>query len=289
MPSRGDCILKVRAMDNGLVDEIKAHSIEIKLKAVFQNSCYGFYNDKLITILPRQKALLPRSITVKDPWEIHNFTPGQILSLGYHHRDTLRVEETTKKITLSLKEEVYQDLFFKQGQIKRFLQSSKSFTLGIGKVFDLSFEKKDKDHIDFTNSMEQEINERILEIIFSLREEKEIQAKNIIGYGVGLTPSADDFLLGLFSLLEAKGQEKKRENLKKYSKSHLHGTTEVSQFMLTYAMEYYAYPQFLVDYLHKPGEENEDFKEFLAHGSTSGMDLLAGVYAGMQIISQEDL
>lgn len=279
--------MNIKAMDQGLLPYLDGPSIDIKLTAVFQNSCYGFYEDVLITILPENKSLLPRSVTLEGPWRSSNFKIGQVLSLGYGSRDTLRIHEGTKRQDLSLQGQGLLDLVYKFPQIRGFLYLSESFPIGIGKVFDL-YPSKDQHFVAGSlNLMEDEIKSRIIAIIAALKEKKEIQAKNIIGYGLGLTPSADDFLLGIASVLEGQGQEGRREKLKDYILAHVEGTTEVSRFMLYYGTQSHIYPQFLKEFLTKSINLNEDFKGFLAHGSTSGMDLLAGVFAGIQIVMED--
>ncbi len=277
--------MKIREIDQDLLSYIDEGLMEISLTAVFENSCYGFYKDVLITLLPREKSLLPRSMSIEGSWRSNEFRIGQMLSVGPGFYKSLRLCNATKSLNLSLKGKIYLDLPEKKRQIKEFLCSSKEFLFGIGKVFDLT----PRDEIGgkvLRNSMEVEMGRRIQEVIQTVKDEKEVQAKNIVGYGMGLTPSADDFLLGILSVLEASGQERKRERLKEYVLKHYEGTTEVSKYMLHYGAVDHIYPKFLQDFLVKSMDSLEDFHGFIAHGSTSGADLLAGVMVGIEIMME---
>ncbi|NLB20993.1 MAG: DUF2877 domain-containing protein [Clostridium sp.] len=256
----------------------------ITLTAVFENSCYGFNGDRLITVLPKEKSLLPRSLTIDGAWKSHGFKVGQTLIIGNGHYDNLRLNEETKVLDLSLQDKEVVNLDKKKEQIKRFLAQSKEFLKGIGKVYLLKQPDKNPPLELATNSMELKISKRIDDLIQSLKDKKEITAGNVIGYGLGLTPSADDFILGMLSTLEGEEQKVRRNILKDYILKHYDGTTQVSQYMLYYGMEHYTYPKFLCDFLLKPWEENDGFHEFLAHGSTSGTDLLTGIMVGMEIL-----
>jgi hypothetical protein len=235
-------------------------------------------------VLPKEKSLLPRSLTIDGAWKSHGFKVGQTLIIGNGHYDNLRLNEETKVLDLSLQDKEVVNLDKKKEQIKRFLAQSKEFLKGIGKVYLLKQPDKNPPLELATNSMELKISKRIDDLIQSLKDKKEITAGNVIGYGLGLTPSADDFILGMLSTLEGEEQKVRRNILKDYILKHYDGTTQVSQYMLYYGMEHYTYPKFLCDFLLKPWEENDGFHEFLAHGSTSGTDLLTGIMVGMEIL-----
>lgn len=61
--------MRVKKIDQNLLEIVKKEKVNITLKAVFDNSCYGFYHEELITLLPDQKALLPNSITIQGEWK----------------------------------------------------------------------------------------------------------------------------------------------------------------------------------------------------------------------------
>ncbi len=283
----GDKYLKIREIDQELLNLLEDGKMEIKLTAVFENSCYGFYEDVLVTLLPKEKSLLPRSLTLEGSWKANDFKIGQVLSLGHGFYRTLRLYEGTKLVDLSLKGKALMDLAEKKIQIDRFLSSSKEFLLGIGKVYDIERTSGELSGKNQRNTMEMEIERRIQKIIQSIMNEEEILTKNIIGYGLGLTPSADDFLLGVLSVLEDTGQEKKRQPLKEYILKYYEETTEVSRYMLAYGAKSHIYPKFLQDFLMNPAKTQENFTTFLAHGSTSGVDLLAGVRAGIEAVMED--
>lgn len=207
-----------------------------------------------------------------------------MLSIGYEDDDSLRLDDDTMSINLKLRQIKPVDVKAKSKQIVSFLTHSEHFPKGIGRVYSLKDKREADGNYSLPNSMELEIKKRIEGIIQNLNHETEIDEENIIGYGLGLTPSADDFLLGVLSVLEAKGQERRRVFLENYIHKYYEGTTEVSKYMLYYGVKHHIYPEFLQDFLLKPVDKHENFSEFLAHGSTSGTDLLTGIKVGCDIL-----
>lgn len=115
------------------------------------------------------------------------------------------------------------------------------------------------------------------------------QLKGFIGLGVGLTPSGDDFLTGLFAVWHAhRGNQLdlilyEQQEWLDYIKSY---TTTVSYHMLKNGLNG-SFNNALKQILLK-GEklEQEDLEEMLKIGSTSGTDMLIGVVEGYRMLSK---
>lgn len=108
-------------------------------------------------------------------------------------------------------------------------------------------------------------------------------APSILGFGAGLTPAADDFLLGLLSLWHFKGRRDEKA-LKGYTQKRLQSTTQISRQMLANALED-RYPSCLLDFyaafFSGQGDEEKALLGLLSHGHSSGADMLHGIYTGL--------
>lgn len=98
---------------------------------------------------------------------------------------------------------------------------------------------------------------------------------DISGFGCGLTPSTDDFLLGALACSDATdswGAVAIREAVRRA----LTGMSPVSRSMLSCALEG-KYPEVVLRYVEQRNSDN--LLAFMRHGSTSGFDMAYGIYA----------
>lgn len=105
--------------------------------------------------------------------------------------------------------------------------------------------------------------------------------KKFIGLGVGLTPSGDDFIVGLISVLSRYDTyEKWLYEIKcEFKKSTIDSkTTRVSTHMINYALEGY-FNGALIELMY--GGQTEAMVNVNSIGSTSGTDMLTGVGFGL--------
>lgn len=98
--------------------------------------------------------------------------------------------------------------------------------------------------------------------------------KSLVGLGLGLTPSGDDFLAGLLALQFATGRIFLKEDL------DLKSTNYISGEFLSYAQE----GIFSEDIKRLFTEDVSFAKEILKSGHSSGADTLFGIYYGLQIL-----
>lgn len=114
--------------------------------------------------------------------------------------------------------------------------------------------------------------------------------KQFIGLGIGLTPSGDDFLLGLFSVFHYYHTSEWRQVLE-YKKQLLHYTKERTTLVSYHMLKQMIYGQ-TNDALKKVIEKEDaleinDLQQFLHIGSTSGTDMLVGVLVGLEHIHRK--
>jgi len=117
----------------------------------------------------------------------------------------------------------------------------------------------------------------------------------LIGLGNGLTPSGDDFLLGLLSIFTLTENNfilslEINKSLKKLIKNNLQKTTFLSKEFLSYAIRN-EYSEIFHEFYTSLKDGNRDeirstVIKFIGIGSSSGMDTLAGITLGMHIVNQ---
>lgn len=113
----------------------------------------------------------------------------------------------------------------------------------------------------------------------NLNEVTTESVKGLVGMGQGLTPSGDDFIVGLLSALWA-CESHKRFSLGKSCLPHLSSTTKVSAEMLSHAIEG-RFSQVVLDFYRG---ERQELLGFLSYGHTSGHDILCGIHAGLSFV-----
>lgn len=104
----------------------------------------------------------------------------------------------------------------------------------------------------------------------------------LIGYGSGLTPSADDFITGIIAALWFR-QDPWRSQLAKAAREHLNRTTFVSAQMLTYAAQG-RFSQLLLQLFAAIANgriTGQQLEPFLEYGHNSGHDTLCGIFVGL--------
>lgn len=115
--------------------------------------------------------------------------------------------------------------------------------------------------------------------------------KGFIGVGIGLTPSSDDFLVGLILILYIECYNANKINLfetisKNIKQNCIGKTTKVSEYYLLNACDGY----FDIDNLNfirslKGGKWDQDlFLKVKNHGHSSGTDFLVGFYLSLERI-----
>lgn len=116
-----------------------------------------------------------------------------------------------------------------------------------------------------------------------------------IGLGMGLTPSGDDFLVGLMLILwlNPKRYQPLLEQLQVTIRDSRTHTNEISWWMLNYAVSGHfngwlqAYAKALV--LADLTAQKSALTQILTIGSSSGSDMLRGIIAGLEIIISEQI
>ena len=118
----------------------------------------------------------------------------------------------------------------------------------------------------------------------NIREEK-ISVNELIGLGIGLTPTGDDFIVGYLSAIEANLIEDKLNIVNQISVAEIFDkTTRVSALHLKGALNH-RYNEKLVDIYKNLNQGREQYikyaKKLIKVGNSSGLDMLTGIYWGL--------
>lgn len=144
-------------------------------------------------------------------------------------------------------------------------------------------------NIEYNNGslIEKELSKRIETFYINLNKNKlrKEDITKLIGLGMGLTPSGDDFLTGFLGTISIFECNKSLFNkIKNFISIPLTSTTDVSSAMIKAAVEG-KYREYLNEFIYSFLEEDENkflksFKNLLTIGSSSGTDMSIGVVLG---------
>ncbi len=129
------------------------------------------------------------------------------------------------------------------------------------------------------------VRERILALEQWLgRAQSNTPPPNISGYGPGLTPSTDDFLLGAHAWFAASGH-RHAAAIGEIMNTSLAGAAPVSAQMFRSALRG-RYPEALIQFLEFPSTATA--QPLLEHGATSGLDIAFGIsWASAKCIDEQ--
>lgn len=302
-----------------LYEAVQENRLKGQVHSVFDNSFNVLdQNNQLISFLGKNKPMSPHSIKFKEKLSFLNLGLERGQRLEFYN-DFVLIKESNTVITydkafLWAKEPV---LF---SNVNLLRDSMENVSIKLDKMGTFIKEEGKRDGIVpllksledkikgvelmLDNSIvlgrnEEFIKERFLAFIDSYIKENiddiSLRSKGIVGFGIGLTPSMDDFLSGimisriyLYSYLNCDMKKALKINnaIVKYIKNK---TTLVSEEMLMFSSR---------------GEANEDvrnlmislltnspidvFQKYLekvaSFGETSGTDMISGIYIGCRIL-----
>ena len=143
-----------------------------------------------------------------------------------------------------------------------------------------------KNNFLIINAAKNKINNCTNELLNKNYENAANELSSLIGLGIGLTPSGDDFLCGvlagfIFDNLENYSFVKL---LKNKIKDNLKNTNDISGAFLNCALDNnFSSPVLNLPYFKSSNEIYENFKKI---GHSSGIDTLCGIYYCLNTISK---
>ena len=143
-----------------------------------------------------------------------------------------------------------------------------------------------KDNFLILNAAKTKIDTCTNELINKNYENAANVLSNLIGLGIGLTPSGDDFLCGVLAGCIFDNLEKHSfvKLLKKQIQNNLQNTNDISRAFLSCSLnDNFSTPVLNLPYFKSPDEVYDNFKKI---GHSSGIDTLCGIYYSLNTISK---
>ncbi|MGR3807211.1 DUF2877 domain-containing protein [Pasteurella testudinis] len=190
------------------------------------------------------------------------------------------------------------ELIFTEDKLNSKLSLDYDFKIKIASILFSYIQQKNTSL--FISSGNSEIENKISTQLFNLtfRINQDIQNNrlvdfqevihNLIGLGIGLTPSGDDFLTGFLAVLFSNRKPNQHiiDIIRKVIEGNYHKTTKVSSTMLHYACLghfHHSIIKFLNKLQYPDKDFNREIKTILNIGSSSGSDLLFGIFKALSI------
>ncbi len=272
--------MHISRIDSELYTLIKEATVtDISIKSRFNTSLSGFSGGYFITLLDEGKELLPMSMVLSGKTnELSQLSVLSVLENLVFDHNTI-IEDLHIQKGRDLNKSVLEDVkkFLEEKALKESFYPllTKTKMLGLPVIEDSSI----FGNVDF-------FVERVITFLTCLENGNVEEAPLIVGFGAGLTPSSDDFLLGVLSVF-LYAEDRRLKQLIHYINVHKDKTTEVSHYMLHYAAEHRLFPTIVKRFYQENSSLNNVLEDFLSHGGTSGIDLLCGIYTGLFLLLKE--
>lgn len=322
--------LKALFISKDLLEEIRDNiTIIAKVHSVFNNACNLEYKDNLITILTKDKITAPMSVIIDnkvsfdfkkikiDKKHKFIFTDEVIICSSLTFKVDLKMakvyEPKIERIDKYIEEEILLNnitklkySLFEYGKldffcpliddIKECIKNDSIYNSNIIYIEKLNnklnLENNDKSYLF--------IRDRFIEFLKAIMnydiDNIQDYGGNIIGFGLGLTPSIDDFISGVMISILYLGDYYNLDMKKIYEFNNklitksINKTTKVSSEMLKHSAKggvSGGIKQLMITLLSKDDDEKltYDLKKVLSFGETSGSDTAFGLYIGSAIIT----
>lgn len=289
--------LKAKSCDHKFLDYVtKSENDGLKIHSVF-NRVINLIdaNGNLITIANNELDNGPATLIVDSKINF-NFI-NQEMEVKYYDQkitiaDKLQISLADLKIWTvpAARIDKVNSIYFKKN--KKLFDSylkSKLTTDGCGYFYLANF-NSDKKFEQSPGMISKELNLRLSNLKAKLIAGEDITAeiKSIIGFGIGLTPSGDDFLVGMLSVFYLlKEGEKLFLEIVSILKKFKIETTDISKKMLKYSMRGSTRENIykLINALTAEEKIKEKvIKNVLEIGSTSGKDIAVGIMTAFDVI-----
>jgi hypothetical protein len=229
------------------------------------------FHHRVVTLLNRNGILLPSSIIVDATVFPHT-------TEGFFDDDELFLDSFSIKLTnavdLSFHRRLQLDSDRVLSDIYPFLHvKSHSITSALLRYYGES---------NSISGIEKAVSDRELKIL-KTSESVPAAAKRLLGLGFGLTPSGDDFALGIITIFNLMGRD--THEIRQAVETYDH---PLSRTILEDALDGY-YSESLLGLLESMSRDSaihDDIEKVLETGHSSGSDILAGMYYALTEITR---
>ncbi|XHY22862.1 hypothetical protein ViNHUV68_36600 [Vibrio sp. NH-UV-68] len=260
-----------------------------QVHSIFNSACNLTSELGLISVIDETKRMNPRALMVNDPDWFKDLQVNQTIELIFNpqqsglKRNQLIIRPQSVRqfspylshkiaFTTQIKTAIYNDLYAHQVE------------MGIYPLLCFSDKLVMSSTVTYYSAM---LSDYFIPKLITFIDELEKQSLTIdlngfVGFGAGLTPSSDDLLVGLLSVLDVI-EHPYFATLQSACLNAVHKTTDVSGVMLRSACDH-QYNQEIVDLYAAVLNGNpikNQIDHLLAIGHSSGHDTLCGIYIGL--------
>ena len=248
--------------------QILQNSTTGSVHSVYRNTVNIIVNDRLLALQTADSPFSPISLITNlndEEFAFANIQEGQIVSFSYSDATIIHLAPESK-IPHKIRHELYK-------KFSHIIENSD--TDGFDRIFQIS-PRVDQDLV--LSVAEAKIH--MANTLF--HKEKYQEASNVIselvGLGIGLTPSGDDFLCGILAGFHIQGLENSQKvaYLRDAIREKLSRTNEISRAFLISALDGH-FSQAVNELWNNP-DADTIFEMFNSIGHSSGMDTLCGIY-----------
>lgn len=248
-------------------------------------------NKTLISFLNRGKRLAPMSIIVEDELKFQSLKKYDKLTIDFTPQSALQLTAGVEVSDLLLYSRPHNidKVISVQKKIKEFLARNAQEDSFYPIIHPLIVEDEIVCNNLWVNNSREIIIPKLKFYLQALYQKSCIDNKlNIYGFGRGLTPSSDDFILGISAVFQYTG-ELRLNAIKCHGKKFLDTTTFVSSQMLKNAWngQYNMYLHKLFQAIGEGTLSEELLLDIISYGHTSGVDTLCGVIMGIEILKSD--
>lgn len=243
----------------------------------------------LVSFLNHKKWLSPMSIAIGDLAEFEKLRQEQAFTLAFAEESRINLSGiTVVDLSLSARPAFRQQLISAGPILLRFLEQCAppdSFYAVLRQCITGDAPACDS---DWDNRARQIMVPKLNRYLQALYQHRPIdESLNVLGFGRGLTPASDDFILGLHALLQYAGDSRAQE-LKNHDRQYLGKTTLISAQMLKNAWNghYNQHLHRLFQAIEQSELSAQTLREVASYGHTSGMDTLCGVWTGIDMLKR---
>ncbi len=248
--------------------EVIQNEQEAVVHSVYRNTINIMVNESLLALQTKNSPISPISLITKldtNDFEKIALKPGQCIKLRYAKAKIYDLAPKNE-ITHGIRHELYRKF-------------TKIITQSQTGGFELIFQTSTKVDDDLILSIvETKIHAIHNLCIKNKYPEASQKLSELVGLGIGLTPSGDDFLCGILAGLHIQGKEYSEfaYYLRKSIRANLHRTNEISRAFLSCALD--GHFSLAINELWKNPSTELISKMFHDIGHSSGMDTLCGIY-----------
>ncbi len=268
--------MKIELMDKNLYEKlINEKEGSLTVHSVFNQACNLYTPQGIwLTLVSKHRWLPPNGVKLNHSRDFRDcYRQDERIRFSFRDQKIKRLDLNLHSLKINQKES-WNNKKLKLEYMKAYLelqgQSEAIGNLELPEGVEASFRSIDK-------ALEENNLEKIKKA-----------ARGLIGFGSGLTPSMDDYLTGrilmwkIWTMQSAtRGEEDYSRVIKEASEGR---TTTASEWMIRFAAEGRCSEE-IINFLHfyfsqSSGDEFEEaFREVLSIGSTSGEDLMYGMWS----------